>query len=237
MRRLADMIRAIALMAALLATVPASAHFQEILPSDDVLPDGGKVTLDLVFTHPMEGGPVMEMKRPKRVGALVNGRTIDLSASLKALKKQGVGSWALTHELKEPGAAIYFVEPEPYWDQSEGKFIVHYAKVVVDGFASGRGWDASIGLPVEMMFALTLMSRVALRVRVADAMGDALIAEPTVMLPLSVPAPVVSTTTLPPSSKAVTMDAAATAEVAFVEPVKMPPANTLLRSDPPMVMS
>ena len=150
MRRLTDMTFAIALMAALLATVPASAHFQEILPSDDVLPDGGKVTLDLVFTHPMEGGPVMEMKRPKRVGALVNGKTIDLSASLKAVKKQGAGSWALTHELKEPGAAIYFVEPEPYWDQSEGKFIVHYAKVVVDGFASGKGWDSSVGLPVEI---------------------------------------------------------------------------------------
>jgi cobalt/nickel transport protein len=138
------------LFAAAIFCAPASAHFQEILPSADVLPEGGKVTLDLLFTHPMEGGPVMEMKRPRRVGALVNGQTLDLSTSLKAVKKQGATAWTLAHELKEPGAAIYFVEPEPYWEQAEGKYIVHYAKVVVDSFASGKGWDASAGLPVEI---------------------------------------------------------------------------------------
>ncbi len=138
------------LFAAAVSCAPAFAHFQEILPSSDVLPDGGKVTLDLLFTHPMEGGPVMDMKRPKRVGAIVNGQTLDLSASLKATKKQGATGWTLTHELKEPGAAIYFVEPEPYWEQAEAKYIVHYAKVIVDGFASGKGWDVSAGLPVEI---------------------------------------------------------------------------------------
>ncbi len=133
-----------------LTALPASAHFQEILPSDDVLPDGGKVTLDLVFTHPMEGGPTMEMKKPKRVGALVGGKIMDLSPALKASKKQGAAAWSLTHELKEPGTAIFFVEPQPYWEPAENKYIVHYAKVIVDGFASGKGWDEKIGLPVEI---------------------------------------------------------------------------------------
>jgi cobalt/nickel transport protein len=150
MRRLSNLTLAFALMAAVLSSVPALAHFQEILPSDDVLPEGGKITLDLVFTHPMEGGPVMEMKRPKRVGALINGKSIDLSASLRVTKKQGVSSWTLTHELKEPGAAIFFVEPEAYWEPGEGKYIIHYAKVIVDGFASGKGWDGKLGLPVEI---------------------------------------------------------------------------------------
>jgi cobalt/nickel transport protein len=133
-----------------LATLPAKAHFQEILPSEDVLPEGGKVSLDLVFTHPFEGGPVMEMKKPKRVGALIGGKTIDLSSALKPIKKQGVGAWTLIHDLKEPGAAIFFVEPEPYWEPAESKWIVHYAKVIVDGFASGKGWDEKIGLPIEI---------------------------------------------------------------------------------------
>src|SRR4051812_4403634 len=92
------------LMAGLLATfltaVPAFAHFQEILPSADVLPEGGQVTIDLLFTHPMEGGPVMEMKRPKRIGALIDGKTIDLSSSLKATKKQGSTGWSLARDLK-----------------------------------------------------------------------------------------------------------------------------------------
>ena len=34
--------------------------------------------LDLVFTHPVEGGPVMAMKKPARVGVLVGGKQIDL---------------------------------------------------------------------------------------------------------------------------------------------------------------
>lgn len=133
-----------------LASYAAHAHFQEILPNQDVLPNGGKVALDLVFTHPMEGGPAMEMKKPKRVGALINGKTVDLASSLKASKKQGATAWTLSHELKEPGAAVYFVEPEPYWEPGEGKYIIHYAKVVVDAFASGKGWDEKAGLPVEI---------------------------------------------------------------------------------------
>lgn len=134
----------------LTSTLIAKAHFQEIIPSADVLPDGGKVSIDLVFTHPMEGGPTMEMKKPKRVGVLANGKTTDLTNSLKPIKKQGAGAWTLAQELKEPGAAIFFVEPQPYWEPAENKYIVHYAKVVVDAFASGKGWDEKVGLPIEI---------------------------------------------------------------------------------------
>lgn len=133
-----------------LAAGPAIAHFQEILPSADVLPEGGKVTLDLVFTHPMDGGPTMEMVKPKRFGALIGGKAVDLSAALVEKKVDGKTAWSAAHDLKEPGAVVFFVEPQPYWEPAEGKMIVHYTKVVVDGFASGEGWDAMVGLPVEI---------------------------------------------------------------------------------------
>jgi cobalt/nickel transport protein len=45
---------------------------------------------------------------------------------------------------------VFWVDPVPYWEPAERKFIVHYAKVVVDSFASGEGWDALVGLPVEI---------------------------------------------------------------------------------------
>ena len=134
----------------LMVASPVYAHFQEIIPSNDVLPDGGNVSLDLIFTHPFEGGPTMEMKKPRRFGAVMGGKTIDLSHKLKPVKKSGVTAWTASHELKEPGAAVFFVEPEPYWEPAEGKYIQHFAKVVVDGFASGKGWDAMVGLPVEI---------------------------------------------------------------------------------------
>lgn len=134
----------------LLSAAPAQAHFQEILPSADVLPEGGPVTLDLVFTHPVEMGPVMEMARPVAVGVLAGGVETDLTPTLTEAPRDGAMAWQITHDLPEPGAAIFHVTPAPYWEPAEGKFIVHYAKVVVDSYASGEGWDAMVGLPVEI---------------------------------------------------------------------------------------
>jgi cobalt/nickel transport protein len=135
---------------AFLPVKPAHAHFQELLPSTDVLPEGGAVTLALTFTHPMERGPVMAMAKPKRVGVKVGGKVLDLLPALTETPVGGKPAWSLTHTLKEPGAAVFFVEPQPYWEPAEGKFIIHYAKVVVDSFASGERWDALVGLPVEI---------------------------------------------------------------------------------------
>lgn len=138
------------LVGLVLCSSSAFAHFQEIIPSADVLPEGGTVTLDMVFTHPVDGGPVMEMKKPVRVGVLADGKQTDLLGALKEKPVDGKAAWTLTHELPQPGAAIFYVEPQAYWEPAEGKFIVHYAKVVVDAFASGEGWDELVGLPVEI---------------------------------------------------------------------------------------
>lgn len=129
---------------------PATAHFQQIIPSNDAPAQGGPVTVEMLFTHPVEGGPVMEMKRPKRFGVMSGGKAIDLSGALKPMTKQGKTGWTAMYDLKQPGAAIFFVEPQPYWEPGEGKYIVHYSKVVVDSFVSGEGWDAMAGLPVEI---------------------------------------------------------------------------------------
>lgn len=129
---------------------PAFAHFQEIIPSADVLPDGGKVSVDLVFTHPVEGQPVMEMKRPVAVGVLKAGTKTDLSGSIREKSVDGKTAWTFDYNLPQPGAAIFYVEPQPYWEPAENKYIVHYAKVIVDSYASGEGWDALVGLPVEI---------------------------------------------------------------------------------------
>lgn len=131
-------------------SAPAAAHFQEIIPSSDVLPEGGSVSLDLVFTHPVEGGPVMAMQKPVRAGVLGPGGTVDLLPDLIEKDVAGEMAWTVSHDLAEPGASIFYVEPQPYWEPAEGKYIIHYAKVVVDSYASGEGWDQLVGLPVEI---------------------------------------------------------------------------------------
>lgn len=144
-------LRPLLAAAAVFLPTAAFAHFQQILPSADILPEAGdrSVTLDLVFTHPFEGGPVMDMAPPVRFGVLSGGKTADLKPALETRAMEGKRGYRAAYRFQAPGDAVFFVEPAPYWEPAERKFIVHYAKVVVD-FASGDGWDAMVGLPVEI---------------------------------------------------------------------------------------
>lgn len=137
---------------AVITTSPAAAHFVVLLPSDDVVESGhGRdLALQLMFTHPMQQGPVMEMERPRHFGVLVGGKKIDLLESLQPRKLSGKTAYTAAYRLAQPGDHIFFVEPAPYWEPSERKMLLHYAKVVVDFLGAEQGWDAPVGLPVEI---------------------------------------------------------------------------------------
>lgn len=145
---------AASLATALLAGFPAraGAHFLELIPSTDIVDTntGRTITLAITFTHPFERGPVMDMARPAGVGVLAGRRKTDLSGALVARQADGHAAWQLSYTLAEPGDHVFFVRPAAYWEPAEKKLIVHYTKVVVDAFGSGDGWDALVGLPVEI---------------------------------------------------------------------------------------
>jgi cobalt/nickel transport protein len=149
-----EIVRAIVLALGLLPalTAVASAHFQVITPSTDIVTDqtGGKIDIALIFTHPMERGPVMQMEKPVRFGVKAGDKMIDLAAQLQPATIDGKQAWQASYDIKQPGDYVFFVEPKPYWEPAEGKMIIHYAKVVVDAYGSGEGWDAMVGLPVEI---------------------------------------------------------------------------------------
>lgn len=145
-------LHAAAMAALCLLPVAAQAHFQELIPNADIVAEGGdhSVSLDITFTHPMEGGPVMEMAPPVRMGVVSPAGKEDLKKALVPVKKgEGKTAYTLSHKLKAPGDYVYFIEPAPYWEPAEGKQIIHYTKVVVD-LGSGEGWDSLVGLPVEI---------------------------------------------------------------------------------------
>ncbi len=130
----------------------AVAHFQVLLPSSDIVEDQDPRTidLDLRFTHPMEQGPTMNMARPRQVAALVRGKRIDLAGRLKPRKVDGKSAYTCTLQASSPGDYVVYVVPEPYWEAAEGKMIVHFTKVVIDVLGAEKGWDALVGLPVEI---------------------------------------------------------------------------------------
>lgn len=129
----------------------ADAHFVVLRPSSDVVESGGRtVDLAILFTHPMEQGPVMEMARPEKFGVLVDGKKIDLAGQLRPGKVDGKTVFGAKVQLDRPGDHVFYLEPAPYWEASEEKMIIHYTKVVVDFMGAEKGWDQLVGLPVEI---------------------------------------------------------------------------------------
>lgn len=128
------------------------AHFQTLLPHLPIVsePSQNPLQLTLQFTHPMTQGPLMQMAAPVQFGVWVNGQTQDLRDRLTVHHVDNVDYYQATYALNEPGDHLFFVEPAPYWEPAEGKLIIHYTKVIVDGFAAETGWDTLLGLPVEI---------------------------------------------------------------------------------------
>jgi cobalt/nickel transport protein len=123
-----------------------------LLPSDDIVEsrDARTVDLTIVFTHPMEQGPVMEMGRPRQFGVLAGGRKVDLMELLEPRALEGKTTYHASVKLNRPGDHVFFFEPAPYWEPAEEKWIVHYTKVVVDFMGAEQGWDQLVDLPVEI---------------------------------------------------------------------------------------
>ncbi|MBN2713318.1 MAG: DUF4198 domain-containing protein [Planctomycetes bacterium] len=141
-----------ALVITIAAASAAFAHFQLLIPSADIISakDDKTVALDIIFTHPMEGGPVMEMGKPKQFGVLVDGEKQDLLETLAEKKIDGKTTYTASYKVKAPADHVFYIEPAPYWEPAEEKMIVHYTKVVVDAFGAEEGWDAMVGFPVEI---------------------------------------------------------------------------------------
>ncbi|HAA47823.1 MAG TPA: DUF4198 domain-containing protein [Synergistaceae bacterium] len=132
---------------------PAFAHFQVILPGDSIISHGENrsVYLRLEFTHPFEQ-ILMDMEKPISFGLLARGEKTDFLPLLeKRSTSEGLKSWESAFEIKRPGDHIFYVEPVPYWEPSEGCYIIHYAKTVVNAFGMEEGWDEPVGLRAEII--------------------------------------------------------------------------------------
>ncbi|MEC9487053.1 MAG: DUF4198 domain-containing protein [Prosthecochloris sp.] len=136
----------------------ARAHFGMIIPSDDIVDrqSAPSVELDIMFAHPFEGES-MEMAQPRSFGVVRGGRTTLLTETLRPTTARlvhdasGSQSWKASYSVKRPGDHIFFVEPEPYWEPAEDSYIVHYTKVIVNGFGKEDSWDSEIGLKTEII--------------------------------------------------------------------------------------
>ncbi len=133
------------------AYAPAQAHFQLLIPSDDVVTHRERraVDLEVRFTHPFEDQGV-PMARPRRLGVWVAGRDQDLSDRLQPVQVRdrtgaSLPAFTLGYKFRKPGDHLFYVIPQPFWDESEEFFLLQYTKVVVNTFGLEEGWDHELG--------------------------------------------------------------------------------------------
>jgi cobalt/nickel transport protein len=143
-------------LAALLVALgarPSLAHFQELLPSANILEGETQrnVTISAVFTHPMEGAPTMNMGQPVKFGVIGReGKVSDLLSTLRPVSVSGKQAYTADYKIGGPANYIFFMEPAPYWEPEEGKMLIHYTKVVVNALGEDDGWDKMTGAPIEI---------------------------------------------------------------------------------------
>lgn len=151
-------VSAILAAAGLSLASTAQAHFQMIIPSDDMVEQGEsrQLNLDVLFWHPFEGHG-MNMAKPIQFGVMNSeGQKQDLIPSLQPKQRKDaegkmLATFTAKYDIKKPGDYIFYIEPQPYWEPSEDKFIVHYTKVIVDGFGLEEGWNQEVGLKAEIV--------------------------------------------------------------------------------------
>jgi len=128
------------------------AHFGMIIPDQAMVVDQKKaeVNLTISFSHPFEQQG-MNMEKPKQVGVLFEGKKQDLIQALSLTKVMEHNAWKLSHKVTKPGAYVYYMEPTPYFEKAEDKYIIHMTKVVVGAFGEDEGYDREVGLKAEII--------------------------------------------------------------------------------------
>lgn len=145
-------MKKILVLVCMLTAFYANAHFQVLMPSTDAATQQNRnIKFQMIFTHPFEQGPMMEMVKPKAVDVYHNGKKESLMGSIKQVKRNGKSTWDFIYQMKKPGDHIFVVTPDYYFEPAESTFIQHITKTVVNGFGMEEGWDAPVGLKAEIV--------------------------------------------------------------------------------------
>ncbi len=130
----------------------ADAHFGVLRPSASTVADSQQKELELTlaFAHPMERRG-MDLERPMSVFAYSEGKREDLLPRLAPAAVLGHAAWTAKFTLRRPGAVTFVMEPMPYWEASEDKYIIHYTKTCVAAFGVEDGWEEALGLKTEIL--------------------------------------------------------------------------------------
>lgn len=144
---------AVSLMIVAAYSPGSMAHFQMLLPSDDFIDEGESnvIELQLIFTHPAEASHTMDMDKPLGFGVYHKGRAQDLTDTLREFEFSGARAWRTEFAARGAGDFVFYLEPEPYFENMEDAYITQYTKVVVNSAGFPTDWDIELGLEAEIV--------------------------------------------------------------------------------------
>jgi len=153
--RLEHLQRACVAALALTLPAPVSAHFLLEYTTETIIAHPGDVPVKLIFWHPFGNGYVMEMARPRAFFMVHRGDRTDLLDTLEPVAFRGAENtataWRGTVPVKRSGDYILVTEPEPYFEESEDKYIQQITKAFLNRSTLPTDWDSPVGLPTEIL--------------------------------------------------------------------------------------
>ncbi len=142
----------------------SDAHFQLLYTPEAALNESSAIPLALVFSHPFDNGFTMDMGQPeafyvvRQRGPEAPRETTDLAEFLEPIVWAGVENEAQAFVASPPrrvtrslGDYTYVLEPSPYYEAQEDKYIKQITKTVVNVGGIPGAWDEPLGLPVEIV--------------------------------------------------------------------------------------
>lgn len=128
------------------------AHFGVVLPDKSMVMQGDEPTVKVVlaFAHPFEQEG-LDLARPKAAGVMRDGEKTDILPNLQETTVLDHPAWKTSYTLTKPGVYTFYLEPQPYWEPAEDKYLIHYTKTYVAAFGEEEGWDREVGLKTEIV--------------------------------------------------------------------------------------
>jgi len=158
------MLRATALATLpLLNALPAAAHFQVLFGGDSNIGGGRAIDALLAFAHPAAGDPLMDMGEPEafyviRQSGDQEPQRTDLKQYLSPIQFTGPESAAAAYRARIPGSVtrglgdyVFVLEPAPYFEGEEDKYIKQYTKVIFNVGGVPGNWAEPVGTEVEIL--------------------------------------------------------------------------------------
>lgn len=162
----ARMVRRLAVAGLFLVagTMAASAHFQLIWSGRMARMPGGAQDVLIIFTHAFKGAPTMAMGEPKALYLLrqpAGAKQIEKTDLAKAAEKftfvnddkSEATAYKVTlqgPQIRSMGDYVMVLEPEPFLETTEDKYIQQYTKLVMNVGGVPTIWDKDVGLPAEI---------------------------------------------------------------------------------------